>query len=141
MDNQLFKFDVAKEDPLRQILKAELTLDGYLLKLEINHKMGYTDIRVLYGDNPKEVLFVYTTSTLTFPCIYYRIDEKFEELTSTLDNAYLATCLFSQRKSQIRQIPIPEEIVNTLYRLIVNCIQGKTITIYTESNPESLALK
>ena len=141
MDNQLFKFDVVYKDLLERTLVAEFTLDGYLLKLEIHHDMGYTDVRVLHEDNPKELLFVYTTSTLTFPYIYYRLDEKFEELTSTLDNAYLATCLFSQRKSQIRQIPIPEEIVNTLYRLIVNCIQHKTIRIYTKSNSKFLALK
>lgn len=141
MDNHLFKFDVVYKDLLEQTLIAELTLDGYLLKLEIHHKMGYTDVKVLHEDNPKELLFVCTTSTLISPCIYYRVDEKFKELTSTLDNAYLATCLFSQCKSQIRQIPIPEKIINVLYRLIVNCIQHKAITIYTKSNSQSLVLK
>lgn len=143
MTNPSFQFNDITIGLGDQTISAETTIGCYTLTLKLDKLFGYADVRVFFDSQPNETLFKFIVGGLGFKSIYFRKNGVIEALDGTLDNAYLATCEFSQYENPLWHYPVPEELVDILYRLLVYMIERKEInvyTVFTRARPVTLEL-
>ena len=105
--------------------------------------LGYADVSVFFNSQPNKTLFKFVIGGLGYTSIHFRKNGVIEALDGTLDNAYLSTCEFTQYENPLGNYPVPEELVDILYRLLVCMIERKTInvyTVFTRARPVTLEL-
>ena len=143
MTNPSFQFNDITIGLGDQTIITETTIGCYTLTLKLDKLFRYADVRVFFDRQPNKTLFKFTIGGLGYTSIYFRKNEVIKTLDGTLDNAYLSTCEFTQYENPLGDYPVPEELIDILYRLLVYMIERKTIdvyTVFTRARPVTLEL-
>ena len=139
-----FKFDTITKGKVRKYLttRASLLIGGYKLQYCVASDSSYNFIDtckfidIWHSDVINENIFGLSTLMLSTPKIY-NIGGKSKECVVTCESAYAATCEFASYISPNTHEPVPEKLVDFLYRLIIAIVTEKEIEI--TANKEMVA--
>lgn len=133
-----FKFDTVVKDetlPL-PVTRASLLIGGYKLQYCIASNSFYEFIDVWHKDDTNRNIFGFGEILLD-KHINFKVGEESKQCVATYESAYSTTCEFASYVSPNTHEPIPEELVDFLYRLIIAILNKRKIEIV--SNKEIVA--